>query len=123
MSESRVRENRMHGSRRRREAISASRASTRRAAGQTSRRPYTGGVSAGLEPMGECVEPTLPAGALAAHASSRRDARASGGLSDESPQAALSARASQPERRRGTATRTRACGAPGVRSSAGRDPA
>ena len=31
----------MHGSRRRREAISASRASTRRAAGQTSRRPYT----------------------------------------------------------------------------------
>jgi hypothetical protein len=33
----------MHGSRRRREAISASRASTRRAAGQTSRRPYTEG--------------------------------------------------------------------------------
>ena len=33
----------MHGSMRRREAISASRASTRRAAGQTSRRPYTAG--------------------------------------------------------------------------------
>ena len=40
MSESRVRENRMHGSMRRREATTASRASTRRAAEGASRRPY-----------------------------------------------------------------------------------
>src|SRR5450755_3486248 len=40
MSESRVRENRMHGSMRRREATTASRASTRRAAAEASRRPY-----------------------------------------------------------------------------------
>jgi hypothetical protein len=40
MSESRVRENRMHGSMRRREATNASRASTRRAAAEASRRPY-----------------------------------------------------------------------------------
>jgi putative transposase len=40
MSVSRVRENRMHGSMRRREAITASRASTRRAAAEASRRPY-----------------------------------------------------------------------------------
>ena len=40
MSESRVRENRMHGSMRRREATTASRASTRRAAEEASRRPY-----------------------------------------------------------------------------------
>jgi hypothetical protein len=40
MSVSRVRENRMHGSMRRREATTASRASTRRAAAEASRRPY-----------------------------------------------------------------------------------
>jgi hypothetical protein len=40
MSESRVRENRMHGSMRRREATNASRARTRRAAAEASRRPY-----------------------------------------------------------------------------------
>jgi hypothetical protein len=40
MSESRVRENRTHGSMRRREATTASRASTRRAAEEASRRPY-----------------------------------------------------------------------------------
>jgi len=40
MSVSRVRENRMHGSMRRREATTASRASTRRAAMEASRRPY-----------------------------------------------------------------------------------
>jgi len=40
MSVSRVRENRMHGSMRRREATPASRASTRRAAAEASRRPY-----------------------------------------------------------------------------------
>jgi putative transposase len=40
MSVSRVRENRMHGSMRRREAITVSRASTRRAAAEASRRPY-----------------------------------------------------------------------------------
>jgi putative transposase len=40
MSVSRVRENRMHGSMRRREATTASRASTRRAAVEASRRPY-----------------------------------------------------------------------------------
>src|ERR1700757_3724400 len=41
MSESRVRENRTHGSMRRREATTASRASTRRAAAEAPRRPYT----------------------------------------------------------------------------------
>jgi hypothetical protein len=41
MSESRVRENRTHGSMRRREATTASRASTCRAAAQASRRPYS----------------------------------------------------------------------------------
>jgi hypothetical protein len=40
MSVSRVRENRMHGSMRRREATKTSRASTRRAAAEASRRPY-----------------------------------------------------------------------------------
>src|SRR6266567_3015500 len=40
MSVSRVRENRMHGSKRRREATPASQASTRCADGQASRRPY-----------------------------------------------------------------------------------
>jgi transposase InsO family protein len=40
MSVSRVRENRMHGSMRRREATPASRASTCRAAAEASRRPY-----------------------------------------------------------------------------------
>ena len=40
MSESRVRENRMHGSMRRREAITASRASACRAVLVASRRPY-----------------------------------------------------------------------------------
>jgi hypothetical protein len=40
MSVSRVRENRMHGSMRRREATTTSRASTRRAAADASRRPY-----------------------------------------------------------------------------------
>jgi hypothetical protein len=40
MSESCVRENRMHSSMRRREAATASRASTRRAAEEASRRPY-----------------------------------------------------------------------------------
>src|ERR1039458_7586398 len=40
MSVSRVRENRMHGSMRRREATTASRASTGRAAAEASRRPY-----------------------------------------------------------------------------------
>jgi transposase InsO family protein len=40
MSVSRVRENRMHGSMRRREATTASRANTRRAAMEASRRPY-----------------------------------------------------------------------------------
>ena len=40
MSVSRVRENRMHGSMRRREASPASRASTRRTALAASRRPY-----------------------------------------------------------------------------------
>jgi hypothetical protein len=47
MSESRVRENRMHGSMRRREATNASRASTRRAAAEASRRPYDAAVGAG----------------------------------------------------------------------------
>ncbi len=41
MSVSRVRENRMHGSMRRREATPDSRASTCRAAEEASRRPYT----------------------------------------------------------------------------------
>jgi hypothetical protein len=40
MSESRVRENRMHGSMRRREATNTSRASTCRAVAEASRRPY-----------------------------------------------------------------------------------
>ncbi len=40
MSVSRVRENRMHGSMRRAEATPDSRASTRRAAEEASRRPY-----------------------------------------------------------------------------------
>src|ERR1039457_1791188 len=40
MSETRGRENRTHGSMRRREATTASRASTRRAAEEASRRPY-----------------------------------------------------------------------------------
>jgi hypothetical protein len=44
MSESRVRENRMHGSMRRREATSTSRASTRRTEEHASRRPYTSSV-------------------------------------------------------------------------------
>ena len=44
MSESRVRENRTHGSMRRREATNPSRASTRRAAAETSRRPYDAAV-------------------------------------------------------------------------------
>src|SRR6516165_2483544 len=45
MSESRVRENRMHGSMRRREAITASRASACRAVLVASRRPYIAAVS------------------------------------------------------------------------------
>ena len=40
MSVSRVRENRLHGSMRRREATPDSRANTCRAAGDASRRPY-----------------------------------------------------------------------------------
>jgi hypothetical protein len=44
MSESRVRENRTHGSMRRREATNASRASTRRTAAEASRRPYAAAV-------------------------------------------------------------------------------
>jgi hypothetical protein len=46
MSVSRVRENRMHGSMRRREATNASRASTRRAAADASRRPYKDSLDA-----------------------------------------------------------------------------
>jgi hypothetical protein len=52
MSESRVRENRTHGSMRRREATNASRARTRRAAAEASRRPYNqqAGVARGVLP-------------------------------------------------------------------------
>ena len=53
MSVSRVRENRMHGSMRRREATTASRASTRRAAMEASRRPYM--RTAELAPAGRVL--------------------------------------------------------------------
>jgi hypothetical protein len=59
MSESCVRENRMHSSMRRREAATASRASTRRAAEEASRRPYNGDSFDGVDSFAKGADRAL----------------------------------------------------------------